>query len=364
MTRAFLSRFLLLAACVLAFHGCTVKQTETPPLAGPSEFALSFGVTATPDAISQDGGSSSTIALRAFDVNGKPKSGVTFRLDIFVGTTPVDYGGLSTKSVTTNGDGRATAVYTAPAPQPAGSNLPSCSPSIFSYSLPGGCVRIVATPIGSGFFSQNNQGVEIHLIPMGVILPPAFTPTARFSFTPSAPSANSPVAFNAALSCAGSSDGTATGCAASGQSLVSYVWNFGDGSSGSGQTVSHSFATAQTYNVTLTVTNDRGIAASTTQPITVGAGSAPTAAFVFSPTPAIPGAQVYFDASNSRPGLGHRIVQYKWNWGDGDPVVTSSSPIQQHDFTTDGTYTVLLTVVDEAGQIGTTTATVPVGVED
>jgi PKD repeat protein len=53
-------------------------------------------------------------------------------------------------------------------------------------------------------------------------------------------------------------------------------------------------------------------------------------------------------------------VSYTWNWGDGDPVVTGSTPIQQHDFTAPGVYRVLLTVTDEAGQIGTTSQTVTV----
>ena len=41
-------------------------------------------------------------------------------------------------------------------------------------------------------------------------------------------------------------------------SVVSYAWNFGDGSTGTGVSPSHGYATAGTYTVTLTVTDDRG----------------------------------------------------------------------------------------------------------
>ncbi|HEY1739601.1 MAG TPA: PKD domain-containing protein, partial [Acidimicrobiia bacterium] len=40
--------------------------------------------------------------------------------------------------------------------------------------------------------------------------------------------------------------------------VVSYAWNFGDSTTGTGATVSHQFATTKVFNVTLTVTDDSG----------------------------------------------------------------------------------------------------------
>lgn len=352
-------RSLWLAVCLMGAAGCTVHQTEAPAVTGPSEFALSVGVTATPDAISQDGGSQSQIVVTARGPNGEGMSGVMFRLDMFVQGQAADYGTLSGKSVVTGSDGRATAVYTAPPPLPAGTNLQACSPNLFSPNLPGGCILIAATPVGSSFVANSTRNVEIHLIPLGVIAPPAATPTAQFTFTPTAPTANTAVQFDATASCAGQSSGG--GCSASSGSITSYAWDFGDGSAGSGKVGSHSYSVAGTFIVTLTVTNDRGVAASSTQAVSVGGGLAPTADFVFSPTPAVVNGQVYFDANASKAGIGHHLVGYKWNWGDGDEPVTVSAPTQQHDFLLAGSYQVTLTVVDESGQEGTTTKSVVVG---
>ncbi|HUS12459.1 MAG TPA: PKD domain-containing protein, partial [Pyrinomonadaceae bacterium] len=57
-------------------------------------------------------------------------------------------------------------------------------------------------------------------------------------------------------------------------SITSYAWNFGDGGTGSGVTPTHAYATAGTYNISLTVTDDLGTqtTANTTATITA-AGS-------------------------------------------------------------------------------------------
>src|SRR3977135_4332437 len=101
------------------------------------------------------------------------------------------------------------------------------------------------------------------MVPQGVILPPPDTPTPQFVFAPAAPAANVQVAFDGSGSCAGGVNATG-GCAPTTAFITSYSWSYGDGATDSGPIVSHDFGVAQTYAVTLTVTNNRGLDASAT----------------------------------------------------------------------------------------------------
>ena len=49
--------------------------------------------------------------------------------------------------------------------------------------------------------------------------------------------------------------------------IASYAWEFGDGATGNGATASHTYATAGTYTVKLTVTDDDGESRSTSQEV-------------------------------------------------------------------------------------------------
>jgi PKD repeat protein len=82
-------------------------------------------------------------------------------------------------------------------------------------------------------------------------------PTASFTFSPSSPAVGQTVTFDASSSY--DPDG----------SIVSYSWNFGDGSTASGAVVQHSYSSPGTYTVTLTVTDNNGLTASISKQITV-----------------------------------------------------------------------------------------------
>jgi PKD repeat protein len=84
------------------------------------------------------------------------------------------------------------------------------------------------------------------------------SPTADFTFAPTSPSVNVTIAFNGS-----------TSTAVAGRTIVSYTWNFGDGTSGSGVAVSKSYPTVGTRNVTLTVVDNQGKSGSVTKPVTV-----------------------------------------------------------------------------------------------
>lgn len=134
--------------------------------------------------------------------------------------------------------------------------------------------------------------------------------------------------------------------------LASYAWTFGDGSVGTGQSASHAYASAGTYDVTLTVTDDRGGSSSVTRSVTVAANASPTARFSSTTNRLL----ATFDASASSDPEGP-VASYAWDFGDGS-VGTGVAPSRQ--YAADGTYTVRLVVTDAAGATDTTTSTVTV----
>mgnify|MGYP000963481676 CR=1 FL=1 len=178
--------FTLAGLAVVLASGCTVHQTETPALSGPSEFALSLSVSASPDTITQDGRSTANVVVTARDANGKAIANAPFRFDIIVNGSAADYGTLSSRNVVTGSDGRATAVYTAPPAPPTGSSVGTCSGNILETATAGRCVEVVATAVGTDYYASEARSALIHLIPVGIILPAGSTPTASFAMTPAA----------------------------------------------------------------------------------------------------------------------------------------------------------------------------------
>jgi len=371
-------RYLLLAAGVTA-AACTVHQTEAPPLTGPSTFALSVTMSALPDSITQDGGSQSSVKVTARNANGQPVVGQTFRMDVMVNGVQIDYGTLSARTAVTGSDGTAFVVYTSPPPQPNGSTAGSCGTIISPGSLAGQCVNIAATPISSNFAAAQTQTVTIRLVPLGVIIPAAATPTPAFTNTPASPTIGTPVVFDASTSCGGPTNGGS--CPSSSDPITSYAWDFGDGSTGSGRVTTHSYQSIQTFPVSLTVTNSEGATATTTKTVAIAGGTLPTANFTVSPDATAnqqpPGAAnvLLFNADSSTASPGHAITIINWDFGDShaygidatnaDPTnVNSASGLKVSHYYSKASangYVVTLSIADDAGQKAVVTKTVKIG---
>jgi len=131
-------------------------------------------------------------------------------------------------------------------------------------------------------------------------------------------------------------------------SIATYTWSWGDGSTGTGEITSHTYATTRDYDVTLTVRDIRG--ASGAQIQTVSIRFAPTANFIARASQMT----LSFDASRSTPSAGSNspIATYAWAFGDG---ATGTGVTTSHTYTQAKRYQVDLTVTDQAG--GSTTAT-------
>lgn len=85
---------------------------------------------------------------------------------------------------------------------------------------------------------------------------------------------------------------------------------------------------------------------------------APVASFSYSPSVAMPDETIVFNASASY-DLDGWITQYTWNFGDGN-ITTVTSPTITYSYPIDGTYTVELTVTDNSGLKGVSSAVVEV----
>jgi PKD repeat protein len=206
-----------------------------------------------------------------------------------------------------------------------------------SFNSPG---TFIVTMTIADAFGRSAQAVNpITISPGGVGL------TADFVTSPSSPVSGQTVFFNAA-----------TSRAAPGTSIVSYDWNFGDGTTGSGPTPTHAYTANGGYTVSLTVTDNQGHTAVKTTTITVG-DDTPTADFTFLPASPTVGANVAFNGSTSSAVAGRTITSYTWTFGDG---ATASGPTATHAFGAAGVFNVTLTVIDSQGK--SKSKTIPVTV--
>ncbi len=119
----------------------------------------------------------------------------------------------------------------------------------------------------------------------------------------------------------------------------------------------HTYDTAGTYAVTLTVSDAIGRRAQTSKSIKVAPGLNPTAAFTSSPTDPLTKQAVNFNASGSRAAPGHTITEYQWDFGDG---TFGQGQTTSHSFGLPRAYVVVLTVTDDSGKTATSSGTVTV----
>ncbi|CCH79203.1 conserved hypothetical protein [Nostocoides japonicum T1-X7] len=127
--------------------------------------------------------------------------------------------------------------------------------------------------------------------------------------------------------------------------VVSYAWDFGDNSTGSGANLSHTYAKDGTYTVKLTVTDNQGATGTVSKSVVVAnapQNQPPVASFTYQCT----GTTCTFDGSKSSDPDG-TVTGYDWKWGDSS--ADSSGSTASHTYDATGTYTVTLTVTDNDG---------------
>lgn len=139
---------------------------------------------------------------------------------------------------------------------------------------------------------------------------------------------------------------------------VAYVWDFGDGTVGTGSLVDHTYTKGGSYTAKLTVTNKAGLQGSTTVIVNVvGTPNAlPTVAATATPTSGNAPLIVVFRATAT--DSDGQVVSYSWNFGDGS---TGTGPTVEHIYLVPGTYAAVLTVTDNSGGQNYASQTILVG---
>lgn len=129
------------------------------------------------------------------------------------------------------------------------------------------------------------------------------------------------------------------------QAGQTWLWDFGDGTSSTAFEPVHLYTTAGTYTVTLTASNPNTCnLTSTTAPFTITVFDSPTPQFDFSPVPPLENTPTTFTNLSSPDA-----VRFKWEFGDGDSLLTNSRAPVQHQYNATGTFTACLTAYNAIG---------------
>ena len=197
----------------------------------------------------------------------------------------------------------------------------------FGDGMTGAGASLAHTYVGGGNYTvtlivTDNSGVTGTKIQTIII-----NPVAAFTFSCSVLTCN----FDAS----GSKDLNAT--------ITSYAWKFGDGTTGAGVTITHTYDAGGAFSATLTVADSTG--ATSTQSKTVNVNAPPIASFTF----VCNALTCNFDGSGSRDSDG-TITSYTWSFGDG---AMGSGATVSHTYAAGGKYLVTLTVTDNGGATAT-----------
>ncbi len=132
--------------------------------------------------------------------------------------------------------------------------------------------------------------------------------------------------------------------------LVSYLWNWGDGSSSSVPvSVTHHIYSSSYNNVQvllgLTVQDNYSLSGGVSRNVLVTIAAVPPVA-QFTQTINNNTRTVLVDGSGSRSPIGRTIVAYNWTWGDGSWSGNLTVPTDSHTYASDSNFTVTLKVWD------------------
>lgn len=144
--------------------------------------------------------------------------------------------------------------------------------------------------------------------------------------------------FEANTVCVGNPTEFHSTATVTGQHFAGYEWDFGDGQTGEGENVSHTYASPGQYQVTHTVSTSNGCEDTINETVTV----IDTPVASFTATTVCQGEATQFTSTSTGQGLSG----YQWNFGDNH---TGTGQSTSHTYTQAGTYQVTLTAEGSGG---------------
>ena len=395
------------AMAAMATAACGLAKQVEPPLMGPSGLGRQVLVTASPDQLPRDSSSQSVVTVEVRDATGKGVAGQIVSVGVTTGAT------VSQSQVTTGGDGKATFAVVAPSVQaiipnnqlivsavPVGGDFNNAVQGTATIALLGvsnstaPTAAFTVAPVApelnqlatfdattskdegancgsqctyawnfddgttaSGMIVTHSfSAVRSYSVSLTVTDSTGLTSTIRQLVSPTAPAAPTVVlSVSPATPVVGQQAVfKAVGTPAQNHSIVSYDWDFGDGTRVTTTTssVTHTFNARGIYNVVVTVTDDVGQKGHATAQYDLSTG-VPTGinAKFFQTGSLVHGNTTIFNANESTPSNGASITNYHWDFGD---VIGNeeddSTPITSHIFAAAGTYQVQLTITDSSGR--------------
>lgn len=124
-----------------------------------------------------------------------------------------------------------------------------------------------------------------------------------------------------------------------------FIWDFGDGTPVSTAiNPTHLYPNPGTFTITLIAIDSGTCNIVDTTRFTITVFGNPTADFTAAPQPPMENTPISF-TNNSSPDA----MRFKWVFGDGDSLITTSRNVVQHEYNSTGTFNVCLTAYNEAG---------------
>jgi gliding motility-associated-like protein len=210
----------------------------------------------------------------------------------------------------------------------------------YNWRFGDGIVSASGSPVHS-YLSDGTYVVELlaisnegcrNSVNHNIVVSPS--PVAAFTYSIISPNSNDQFLFTENSTIAGGS-------------ITGYFWDFGDGASSSEENPTHTYVSAGTYSVRLTVTGSSGCFTIFTSQVTASKNPNVTGNFTVNAAQQCLAGNNYTFTSTVTAAPGSSIVSYGWDFGDGSTQITSANA--SHSYPSPGTYIVSLAITTNTG---------------